>query len=176
MSKDNIWILVYTKPKQERRATNNLNNQGFKTFLPLIRSSNKGEKLKVLKPVFPRYIFVQVDLKLENWNSIKSSYGVNGIVMFGDEFTPIPYEIIKSLKSKLDVEDVYEEKVLDIEFKEGDKLTIKEGKFAGINAIFLSRKSKDRVRLLLNLLNTKIVSEISLSDIGSKKIIKNFKF
>jgi transcription antitermination factor NusG len=96
--------------------------------------------------------------------------------MFGDEFTPISYEIIQSLKSKLDAEDVYEQKVLDIDFKEGDKLTIKEGKFAGIDAIFLSKKSKDRVRLLLNLLNTKIVSEISLSDIGSKEIIKNFKF
>jgi len=176
MSKDNIWILVYTKPKQEQRATDNLNNQGFKTFLPLISSSNRGEKLKILKPVFPRYIFVQVDLKSENWNSIKSSYGVSGIVMFGDEFTPISYEIIQSLKSKLDAKDVYEQKVLDIDFKEGDKLTIKEGKFAGIDAIFLSKKSKDRVRLLLNLLNTKIVSEISLSDIGSKKIIKNFKF
>ena len=96
--------------------------------------------------------------------------------MFGEEFTPIPYQIIKSLKKKLDAKDIYEEKVLDADYKEGDKLTIKEGKFAGIEAIFLSKKSKDRVRLLLNLLNTQIVSEISISDIGSKEIIKNFKF
>ena len=96
--------------------------------------------------------------------------------MFGEEFTPIPYQIIKSLKKKLDAKDIYEEKVLDADYQEGDKLTIKEGKFAGIEAIFLSRKSKDRVRLLLNLLNTQIVSEISISDIGSKEIIKNFKF
>ena len=174
MNKDKIWILVYTKPKQEDRANDNLKNQGFKTFLPLISSSNRN--LKSLKPVFPRYIFVQLDLKSENWNLIKSTFGVSGIVMFGDEFTPIPYDIIKSLKSKLDAKGIYEEKVLDIDYEKGDKLTIKEGKFAGIDAIFLSKKSKDRVRLLLNLLNTKIVSEISLSDIGSKEIIKNFKF
>ena len=175
MGKDNIWILVYTKPNQETRANDNLRNQGFKTFLPLINSSNRGDS-KILKPVFPRYIFVRLNLNSGNWNSIKSSYGVSGIVMFGEEFTPIPYQIIKSLKKKLDAKDIYEEKVLDADYKEGDKLTIKEGKFAGIEAIFLSRKSKDRVRLLLNLLNTQIVSEISISDIGSKEIIKNFKF
>ena len=176
MDKDNIWILVYTKPNQETRANDNLRNQGFKTFLPLISSSNRDDESKNLKPVFPRYIFVQLDLNSGKWNSIKSSYGVSGIVMFGEEFTPIPYEIIKSLKKKLDAEDIYEEKVLDTDYKKGDKLTIKEGKFAGIEAIFLSKKSKDRVRLLLNLLNTQIVSELSLSDIGSKEIIKNFKF
>ena len=175
MDKDNIWILVYTKPNQETRANDNLRNQGFKTFLPLISSSNRGDS-KNLKPVFPRYIFVRLDLNSGNWNSIKSSYGVSGIVMFGEEFTPILYQIIKSLKKKLDAKDIYEEKVLDADYQEGDKLTIKEGKFAGIEAIFLSKKSKDRVRLLLNLLNTQIVSEISISDIGSKEIIKNFKF
>ena len=58
--------------------------------------------------------------------------------MFGDEFTPIPYDIIKSLKSKLDAKGIYEEKVLDIDYEKGDTLTIKEGKFAGIDAIFLS--------------------------------------
>ena len=176
MNKDPIWILVYTKVKQEKRANENLLNQGFKTFLPLISSSNINLKSEILKPVFPRYIFVQVDLKSENWNSIRSSYGVSGIVMFGEEFTPIPPEIIISLKDKLNAEDIYEQKVKDIDYKKGDKLTIKQGKLAGIDAIFLSKKSKDRVRLLLSLLNTKIVTEISASDIGSKKIIKNFKF
>ena len=176
MSKDPIWILVYTKAKQERRANDNLLNQGFKTFLPLISSSNRNQKSKLLKPVFPRYLFVQVDLMSENWISIRSSYGVSGIVMFGEEFTSIPPEIINSLKDRLNAEDIYEERVQVIDYKKGDKLTIKQGKLAGIDAIFLSKKSKDRVRLLLSLLNTKIVTEISISDIGSKKITKQFKF
>ena len=106
MDKDNIWILVYTKPNQETRANDNLRNQGFKTFLPLISSSNRGNA-KILKPVFPRYIFVRLDLNLGNWNSIKSSYGVSGIVMFGEEFTPIPYQIIKSIKKKQQAKENY---------------------------------------------------------------------
>ena len=50
--------------------------------------------------------------------------------MFGEEFTPIPYQIIKSLKKKLDAKDIYEEKILDTDYQEGDQLIIKEGKFA----------------------------------------------
>ena len=176
MSKDTIWILVYTKAKQEKRANDNLLNQGFKTFLPLLSLSNRNQKSKLLKPIFPRYLFVQVSLVSENWISIRSSYGVSGIVMFGEKFTSIPPEIINSLKDKLNADDIYEERVQDIDYKKGDKLTIKEGKLAGINAIFLSKKSKDRVRLLLSMLNTKVVTEISISDIGSNKIIKHLKF
>ena len=134
MDKDNIWILVYTKPNQETRANENLRNQGFKTFLPLICSSNRGNA-KILKPVFPRYIFVRLDLNSGNWNSIKSSYGVSGIVMFGEEFTPIPYQIIKSLKKKLDAKYIYEEKILDTDYQEGDQLIIKEGKFAELQSL-----------------------------------------
>ena len=174
--KETVWVLIYTKVKQEIRASKNLQKQGFKTFLPLIVASNKKSELKSLVPVFPRYFFAQLNLSLDNWTSIKSSYGVSHIVMFGEKFTTIPRSIIKLIQNKLDEEGVYKEEVSRIEFQEGDSVTIKEGRFAGIDAIFLSNKSKDRVRLLLKLLNTTVVSEISKSDIGHKEVIKNFKF
>ena len=30
-----IWVLIYTKARQEIKANENLRRQGFKTFLPL---------------------------------------------------------------------------------------------------------------------------------------------
>ena len=32
--KEIIWVLIYTKAKQEMKANENLQKQGFKTFLP----------------------------------------------------------------------------------------------------------------------------------------------
>jgi len=96
--------------------------------------------------------------------------------MFGEKFTPVPYEIIKLIQDKLNEEGLYNESVSKVDFKKGDSLTIKEGQFAGIDAIFLSNKSKERVRLLLKLLNTTVISEIAKSDLGYKEVIKNFKF
>ena len=173
--KEIIWVLIYTKAKEEKKANENLLRQGFKTFLPLIARTNKNNEFESLVPVFPRYIFVQINLKLDNWTSINSSYGVSHIVMFSEKLTSIPNNIINLIQDKLDKSGIYREDVLVVDYQKGDHVSIKEGRFAGIDAIFLSKKSKDRVRLLLNLLNTRVVTEISESNIGLNQVVKNFK-
>ena len=173
--KEIIWVLIYTKAKQEIKANENLQKQGFKTFLPLIAATNKNSKPKSLVPVFPRYLFAQINFELDNWTSIKSSYGVSQIVMFSEKFTSIPNNIIKLIQDKLDDSAIYKEDVSIVDYQKGDPVSIKEGRFTGIDAIFLSKKSKDRVRLLLKLLNTSVVAEITKSDIGHKEVVKNFK-
>ena len=172
---ETIWVLVHTKTGQEIKANKNLQNQGFITFLPLITRSNKEQSNDVI-PVFPRYLFVQINLKCGNWTSINSSYGVSQIVMFSEKFTSIPNDLILSIRNKLDGSDTYKEEVSSVDFEKGDSVFIKEGRLAGLEAIFLSKKSKDRVRLLLKLLNTSVVTEIIESNIGHKEITKNFKF
>ena len=173
---DSIWVLVYTKSKEEKKANENLLNQGFDTFLPLIYPSNKNIKKDKLVPVFPRYLFAKINLDQSNWTKINSTSGVRNIVMFSDRFTSIPSFIIKSIQGKLDQEGVYRENVSTEDFKQGDKVSITEGRLAGIDAIFLSKKSNDRVRLLLKLLNTTVHAEVDKSYIGQKEVIDSFKF
>ena len=170
-----IWVLIYTKARQEMIANENLIKQGYKTFLPLIAPSNRNEK-RSLVPVFPRYLFAQINLELDNWANIKSSIGVSNIVMFSEKFTSIPSNIIQLMQDKLDESGVYREDFSVVDYQEGDSVSIKGGRFAGIDAIFLSKKSNDRVRLLLKLLNTSVVAEITNSNIDPKEIVKNFKF
>tara|TARA_B100001142_G_scaffold580_1_gene542 strand:- start:888 stop:1436 length:549 start_codon:yes stop_codon:yes gene_type:complete len=170
-----IWVLIYTKAKQEKKANENLQKQGFKTFLPLIVPTNKNSEFNSPVPVFPRYFFAQINLELDNWTAINSSYGVSNIVMFSEKFTSIPNNIIKLIQDKLDESGIYKEDVSVVDYQKGDHISIKEGGFAGIDAIFLSKKSKNRVTLLLKLLNTSVVTEISTSAIGNKEVVKNFK-
>ena len=175
-NKEIIWVLIYTKAKEEIKANENLQKQGFKTFLPLISPTNKNSEFKSLVPVFPRYFFAQINFELDNWTSIKSSYGVNRIVMFSEKFTSIPNNIIQLIQDKLNEKGIYKEDISIVDYQKGDPVSIKEGRFAGVDAIFLSKKSKDRVRLLLKLLNTSVVAEITKSNIGHKEVVKNFKF
>ena len=170
-----IWVLIYTKARQEMIANENLIKQGYKTFLPLIAPSNRNEK-RSLVPVFPRYLFAQINLELDNWATIKSSIGVSNIVMFSEKFTSIPSNIIQLMQDKLDKSGVYREDFSVVDYQKGDSVSIKGGRFAGIDAIFLSKKSNDRVRLLLKLLNTSVVAEITRSNIDPKEVVKNFKF
>ena len=38
-----MWVVVKTKPNQKVRAKYNLNNQGFNTYLPILRQKNSIE-------------------------------------------------------------------------------------------------------------------------------------
>lgn len=171
-----IWILVYTKVKQEKRAKENLMNQGFKTFLPMIATTNDHTKSLTLETVFPRYLFTQINLSLDNWVSIKSTKGVSHIVMFGKKFAVISDKIIESIKGRLNDKGIYQQRISKADFQKGDKLIIKEGRFSGVDAIFISRKSKNRVRLLLKLLKTSVITEVDKSDIGLKETIEELRF
>ena len=95
--------------------------------------------------------------------------------MFSEKFTSIPNHIIQLIQDKLNEGGIYKEDVATVDYQKGDTISIKEGRFEGIDAIFLSKKSKDRVRLLLKLLNTSVVAEMTTSNIEDKEVVKNFK-
>jgi len=170
------WLLVYTKAQEEQRAKKNLENQGFEIFLPMIAfvKSNKY-KSKTLKAMFPRYLFVKVNTELDKWTRIKSTRGVSHLVVFGQRFAEIPKQMIAYLKSGADENDVFKQKITRQEFQTGDKLVIEKGIFKDKEATFLSKKSKERVRILLKFVNHLITTDIPASDVGEKEIIETFK-
>ena len=56
------WYLLASKPREEKRARINLEQQGYTTYLPLVqRASRRGGKHSVrIEPLFPRYLFIQL--------------------------------------------------------------------------------------------------------------------
>ena len=53
------WYLVKTKPRQEKRAKQNLANQGYVPFLPMAKIKNRVVVL------FPDYLFIQLNEKIQ---------------------------------------------------------------------------------------------------------------
>ena len=79
-------------------------------------------------------------------------------------------------KRKLnDENDIVKLKILRQEFHKGEKLVVKTGAFKGKEATFLSKKSKERVRILLRFVNHLITAEIPASDVGEKEVIEALK-
>ena len=60
------WYLVQSKPRNEARALENLLRQGYETYLPLIEVERlqRGKLLKRLEPLFPRYLFLHLEIIL----------------------------------------------------------------------------------------------------------------
>ncbi|NJN26303.1 MAG: UpxY family transcription antiterminator [Cyclobacteriaceae bacterium] len=56
------WLVLYTKPRNEKKVTERLTEKGFEMYCPLIRTLRQwsDRKKKVQLPMFPGYIFAHV--------------------------------------------------------------------------------------------------------------------
>ena len=166
------WFLVYTKAREEERAKKNLENQGFETFLPMIATEKRTQpKSFSLKPLFPRYIFTAINLESDNWTEIKSTRGVSHVVVFGKTMASVPYSVIRFLRRRVDDNDILKQKITRKIFQKGDKIIIKKGPLKGKEATFLSKTGKERVRILLKLMNELIIAEVPRQDVDTSKAI-----
>ena len=159
------WILICSKPKEEIKAKINLEYQGLETLLPLIEKNNTKSKLGSLEAIFPGYLFVKIDANSSKWLSIKSTKGVRNIVTFGSKHAIVPEKIINSLSSKLDKQGIFHPKLHKSNFQKDTKLIINRGRFSGIEAIVLEKSSKQRVKLLFEYLNKRVITYVPLKDI-----------
>lgn len=144
------WYLVYSKPQQERLALENLERQGYPSYLPLIRNRRrrKGRYVAIVEPMFPRYLFVHLSDETDNWGPIRSTIGVANLVRFGQRAARVPDSLIETIRGR-DEDGI--QTLAPPELKPGDQVRIVEGVMAGYEAIFQARTGKERVVLLLQL-------------------------
>jgi len=98
------WHVIHTKVKEEFRALENLQAQGFEVFLPTCQVQKKSQgKIKLaIEPLFSRYIFIRLSDVSSNWFPIRSTRGVASLLRFGVTTEPvqIPDLIIDYLKQR----------------------------------------------------------------------------
>lgn len=146
------WYAVHTKARDEKLAEENLQRQGFATFLPRIKGSKRrrGRWLEVIEPLFPGYLFARLDLLIQDTSPIRSTRGVLGLVRFGGNPAPVPPGLMEQLMAATADEDgVVRQEHL---FQPGDRVEILTGPFAGLPASILAETGKERVELLIELL------------------------
>lgn len=172
-----MWFLIYTKFREELRAKTNLENQGFRVFSPMVSYQANFEKTNsVIKPLFPRYIFIEINNLEKDITKINSSKGVSHLVIFGNNYSPVPNSVINYLKGKLGTNDILEQKITKQSYLRGDKIIVKKGLLKGKEATFLSKNGNERVRILLNLMSELIIAELPVNDLDfDKKIIEAIK-
>ena len=95
------WYLIQTKPRREARAEEHL-RQHFECYRPLKASAatRSGQGAKAGEPLFPGYLFIRLDSTHDNWYPIRSTRGVNRVVSFGGQPTPVRDELIEQLRQR----------------------------------------------------------------------------
>ena len=98
MSRKRSWYLVHTKPRQENLAQENLERQGYETYLPRIYQTRRrnGRHVKTIEAFFPRYLFIHLDSETDNWAPIRSTIGVSKMIRFDGIPAMVPEQLIQA--------------------------------------------------------------------------------
>ena len=158
------WYVLKTKPRNEERAHNYLEQNGINTFLPLMETSsfNAGNGAKKVKPLFPSYLFAQFDL-MQNYPLVKWGKGVNKILGFGKYPTPIADEVLSIIQSRTDESNIVKKAY---HLNENDCIRIVSGPLKDLLGLFEHWVADSgRVRVLLNLIGYQPKVELHYSQV-----------
>lgn len=142
------WYVMHAKPQKELFLFKQLNLNQIESYLPL--ATNNGHfRLGGMKPFFPGYLFVRVDIATSGISQLLWIPGSKGIVCFGGEPASVSDGFILQLKIKMG--SINSEPGSRMQrYHDGDPVTISSGPFEGFQAVFNEYlPAQDRVRLLL---------------------------
>lgn len=156
-----LWYVVITHAGQERLAKYHLGRQGYETYLPMrapLATGRKGAAAPEPRPMFPRYLFVAVDLNAPGWRSIYSTIGVHSVIVSGTGEAARPIAAPNGLIEALQAREVNglvvlppREKEAACPHRKGDKVRVM-GRTADYDGVFDERIDANRVALLVSLL------------------------
>jgi transcriptional antiterminator RfaH len=147
------WYAIHTKPRQEEHAAVHLRRQEFEIYLPRIKQARRFRQRwrDMIEPLFPRYLFIRLDLGNDNVAPIRSTRGVSKLVSFNGLPATVPEPLINALIESADP-DTGLLHPHEARFKPGATVTIVNGPLAGLEAIFEAHDGEARSIILLELL------------------------
>jgi transcriptional antiterminator RfaH len=161
------WFVVRTQPRAEEKSARHLTNQGFATYLPRHRRRVRHARRSrvVLRPLFPGYLFVELDPARCRWRSINGTIGVNEILTNGDVPLAVPEGIIAEIKAREDETGVV--RLVPPPFARGQLVRVVEGPLAEVSGLFEEMRDENRVILLISMLGRKVRMQLPADTVAA---------
>ena len=142
------WHVVQSKPRMEQRAKENLENQGFEVFLPMLdlQKVRRGKLQTVTEPLFSRYLFMRLTERMQDLSVVRSSKGVSHLVRFGTVPARVPDAWVRGMMQQ-------PASSVQKMFKSGDTVVVADGPLKGLEAVYLEEDGEARAMILINLLS-----------------------
>jgi transcription elongation factor/antiterminator RfaH len=145
------WFLAQTLSHSETTAETNLNRQKFRSFLPRhLKTVRHARKLRtVTAPIFPRYLFVVLNLERDRWRSVNSTTGITSLFMAHGWPVPVPSGIVETLIQSTDKSEKLQ--LVDA-LEQGQIVRLVAGPFAQTLGILDCLNDAGRVEVLLEIM------------------------
>ena len=168
MEKTEVWKVIYTASRQEKKVAAMLEKFGIEHYLPLTKKLRlwSDRKKWVEMPLFNGYVFVKP--KLGERDRALDIPGVVKYLKFNGADAIVSDREIKLIENLL--EKGYNiENLGAVDFKKGDKVTIEQGVFKGFEAEVL-KDSGGEESIILAFETINQVVKISLKKVFAKKL------
>ena len=140
--------------------------RNVEAFFPEVQVNPVNPRARKRRPYFPNYLFVHADLGEDGISFFQWMPYSQGLVTFGGEPATVPDALIYALQNKLAEIILHGGENLN-DFSPGEKIRVVDGCLRGFDGIFdTSIDGKDRVRVLMNILNNRQV----LVELGKQQI------
>jgi len=162
------WFALYTKPRHEYKAKEQLAEIDVETYLPTITTTKQwsDRKKKVTEPLFKGYIFIYAT-EIERANAVTRE-SIIKTIYFNGKPAVIPEQEIESVKIMLESPEKIQ---VFSGIVSGSIVKIESGPFEGIEGT-VNAVSKDESTLSVSVeLLNRTISVVIPSDTKIKKII-----
>jgi transcriptional antiterminator RfaH len=165
------WYVLTSKPREEQRAYDNLTIQGHEVFLPKVAQviKKKGVKTVALQPLFPSYLFIQLDKQVANFNAIRSTRGVGSFVRFGLNHAVISNGIIEDIKKSVASNKQGKSLAELFAYCQGDTVALTQGSLKGLKAIYQAKDGLERSVLMVKMLGQQ--SQVVVKNQDFEKVV-----
>jgi transcriptional antiterminator RfaH len=153
---DGTWYIVRTHARAEVKASLNLERQGFATYLPrYLKRRRHARRVEIVPaPLFPRYLFVAIDVATQRWRSIQSTFGVAQLVCSGEGPSAVSTAVVDELRRREDDKGFVQ--LARRGFARGEKVRVVGGVFSACLGLFEGMTDNERVTILVDLLGRKV--------------------
>ena len=157
------WHVVITEPQAEYLAASELINDGYEVFFPRVKTPHNRSG-HIDGPLFPGYLFLQIDPSEGTWPTFRPNHRVLGWVKFGGIVPTLPDETIEELAKR--VESINTGEGLWRRYRAGERVRVVSKIFDDLAEIVEEAKSpQGKARVLLQFLGRQISAQVPWADL-----------
>ncbi|MBC8757698.1 UpxY family transcription antiterminator [Kordia sp. YSTF-M3] len=140
------WHVLYVKSRWEKKVYESLKEISLESFLPQIKTVRQWSDRKklVLMPLFPSYVFVNINTSLE-FHKATSVYGACAFIRFGKDYAVVPEKEINQIKLLVGDSNIMDIEVDAQKLKVGEKKKIMYAPLNGMECEILNINNINKI-------------------------------
>ena len=160
------WYVAKVRPRNEQRVRKSLSRYGVEVYSPKIIVIRRGKEC--VEPLFPGYMFVRADTRMEVWPRIRWCRGLRYFLPVRWQPVPIGESVLEAIRSRV---ERWNAGGWAAAFEPGGRVIIGNGPLRTLNAVFQRYiPAKRRCEVLISLMESTHLVQLDVDHLQSKTL------